>query len=272
MATGCSEPLQRLPSQGRQIEGRLDELLRAVGDDDLSRLRQVLQARGNVGRGADHRGFLRGALADQASHHHQPGGDAGARGQRLAIAGPQLADGGDRGHGGANRPLGLVLMSLRPAEIGQHAVTHELRDVTVEARDLAGNRILVAPDDLAHLFRIALRGQRRRTDEVDEQYRQLAALGGIDGRVGVGRRWRGEGAGDGLEQPASRAERDAETPEIVLREVRQNVDVDLLRGENGVQRAEPASVQPVGEGAHRAIRRRARAGDRRRGRRRPNWR
>ena len=134
---------------------------------------------------ADHRRFLRGALADQVAHHHQPGGDAGARGQRLAVAGPQLADGGDRGHGGANRPLGLVLMGLRPAEIGQHAVAHELGDVAVEARDLAGNRILVAPDDLAHLFRIASRRERRRTDEVDEQYRQLAALGEIDGRVGV---------------------------------------------------------------------------------------
>ena len=206
-------PCSELRSQGDQVERRPDELLRAVGDDDLSRLRQVLQAGGDVGRVADHGGFLRRALADQVADDHQPGGDAGTRGKRLAIAGPQLGDGADRGQGGAHRPFGLVFMRLRPAEIGQHAVAHELGDIAVEARNLAGHRVLVAPDDLAHLFRIAARRQGRRTDEVDEQHRELAPLGGIDGRFDLAPR------GSAARPPAmalSRrrrvAERDAESP------------------------------------------------------------
>jgi hypothetical protein len=115
----------------------LDELLRAVRDDDLARLREVLQAGGNVGRVADHGRFLCRAMADQIADHHQPGGDPGPRGQANAIAGPQLANRGDRGHGSAHRPFGLVFMSLRPAEIGQHAIAHELGDITVEERHFA---------------------------------------------------------------------------------------------------------------------------------------
>ena len=44
---------------------------------------------------------------------------------------------------GPHRPLGLVLVRPGPAEIGEHAVAHELGDVALEARDLARDRILV---------------------------------------------------------------------------------------------------------------------------------
>ena len=68
----------------------------------------------------------------------------------------------------ADRSTGAVLMSLGPAEIGQHPIAHELRDVTVEARNLTSHRVLVAPQDPARFFRIATRRQRRRPDEIDE--------------------------------------------------------------------------------------------------------
>ncbi len=34
-------------------------------------------------------------------------------------------------------PLGIVLMRLRPAETGEHAVAHELGDMALEAQGLA---------------------------------------------------------------------------------------------------------------------------------------
>ena len=39
---------------------------------------------------------------------------------------------------GPHRPLGLVLVRLRPAEIGQHAVAHVFGDVPVPALDHLG--------------------------------------------------------------------------------------------------------------------------------------
>ena len=45
-------------------------------------------------------------------------------------------------------------MRLRPAEIGEHAVAHEFGDVALEPRDLARDRVLIEPDDLAHVLGI----------------------------------------------------------------------------------------------------------------------
>ena len=67
-------------------------------------------------------------------------------------SGRQRADGrGDR-EPGPHRPLGLVLVRPGPAEIGQHAVAHELGDMALEARDLARDGVLVGAEDLAHLL------------------------------------------------------------------------------------------------------------------------
>ena len=95
---------------------------------------------------------------------------------------PQLADRrGDR-QPRPDGPLGLVLMRPRPAEIGQHAVAHELGDVALEARDLARHRVLIAADHLAHVLGIEPRRQRGRADQIDEHHRQLPPLGLARGR------------------------------------------------------------------------------------------
>ena len=78
---------------------------------------------------------------------------------------------------GADGPLGLVLVRPRPAEVGQHAVAHELGDVALEPGDLAGDGVLVGADDLAHLLRVEPGRERGRADQVDEHDRELAALG-----------------------------------------------------------------------------------------------
>ena len=47
---------------------------------------------------------------------------------------------------GAHGPLRVIFMRLRIPEIGEHAVTHELRDKTVVAGDAVGDLLLVGTD------------------------------------------------------------------------------------------------------------------------------
>ncbi len=136
----------------------------------------ALQPGGQVGRLADHGLLLRGTLADQLADHDEAGGDADPAGERR-VAGAEPPDRSDNRQPGANRPLGLVLVRHRPAEIGQHAVAHELRDMALEARDLAGDGVLVGAQHRAHLLRVEPLGKRGRADQIDEHHGQLAALG-----------------------------------------------------------------------------------------------
>ena len=78
---------------------------------------------------------------------------------------------------GPHRPLGLVLVRLRPAEIGEHAVAHVLGDVAAPALDHLGAAVLIRADHLAHVLGIEPRRKLGRADQVDEQHRQLPPLG-----------------------------------------------------------------------------------------------
>ena len=114
--------------------------------------------------------------ADQVADHGKPGGDADPR-----LAGHAAlcnrADRLDHRQPGAHRPLGIVLMRLRIAEIDQHPVAHVLGDKAVEAADRIGHGAVVGPDQLAQILRVKTRRQRRRADEVAEHHRQLPAFG-----------------------------------------------------------------------------------------------
>ena len=77
-----------------------------------------------------------GTLADQVPHHHVPGRDADPRGSlapRLRQA--RADDILDQLKPGPHRPLGIVLVRPRPAEIGQHAVAQVLGDVPSRTAD-----------------------------------------------------------------------------------------------------------------------------------------
>ena len=67
-------------------------------------------------------------------------------------------------------------MRPRPAEIGEHAITHQLGDVA-EPADLDSDRVLKRVQHLAHGFRIEFQRQRRRVRQVDEHDGQLTPLG-----------------------------------------------------------------------------------------------
>ena len=61
----------------------------------------------------------------------------------------------------AHRAFRCILMRSWPSEVGENAVTHELGDMAFEPADFASNRILVAADDITHVFRVKLRRERR---------------------------------------------------------------------------------------------------------------
>ena len=81
----------------------------------------------------------------------------------------------------AHRPLGVVLVCLRIAEVDEHAVAHVLRHEAAEATHGLGDAFLIGRNDLAQVLRVHARGECRRTDEVREHHRDLAALGGVLG-------------------------------------------------------------------------------------------
>ena len=57
---------------------------------------------------------------------------------------------------GANSALRGVLEGARKAEIGQHAVAHELGDEATVPSDRAGHGVLIAPDQRAQKLGIDL--------------------------------------------------------------------------------------------------------------------
>ena len=77
---------------------------------------------------------------------------------------------------GAHRPLGIVLMRLRIAEIDQHSIAHVLGDKAVEAADRIGDCAVVFPDQPAQILGVIPRRERGRADEIAEHHRQLPAL------------------------------------------------------------------------------------------------
>ena len=175
---GRHRPGDALDLDGAEIavlEEIADQPARARGDDDRARLGQGLQPGGEVRRFADDRLLLRRAFADQIADDHQPGGDPDAR---LQLDGFDIeaTDGVDHAQPRPDRPLGIVLMRPRVAEIDQDAVAHVLRDKAVEPPDDFGDGAVISGDDLAQILGIEPRRERGRPDQIAEHHRQLPAL------------------------------------------------------------------------------------------------
>ena len=89
----------------------------------------------------------------------------------------------------AHRPLGVVLMRLRVAEIDQHPVAHIFGDKPVEAADRLGDGAVIVARSAPANPPGQPRRQRRRADQIAEHHRQLPAFG-VDCRSGGGSRCR----------------------------------------------------------------------------------
>ena len=146
-------------------------------------------------------------------------------------------------------------MRLRPAEIGEHAVAHELGDVTLETGDLARHGALVGAQDLPHLFGVEPLRQRGRAHQVTEQHRELPPLGVwshprgcslgrlMRQRVPFGCLGLAPQGGDGIEQPATMADQgNAEVLEVVAGQIGQEIDVDLVVAERLLVALEPEAL------------------------------
>ena len=155
-----SEALDLDSAQIAVLEEIADQPARARGDNDHVRLGQSLQTGGQVRRFADDRLLLRRAFADQIADDHQPGGDPDAR---LELYGFDIeaTDRVDDTQPRPDRPLGIVLMRSRVAEIDENAVAHVLGDKAIEPGDDFGDRAMICSDDLAQILGIEPRGELR---------------------------------------------------------------------------------------------------------------
>ena len=142
-------------------------------------------------------------------------------------------------------------MRARKAEIGEHAVAHELGDEPVEARDRAGRGVLIAPQQCPEMLGIDGARKCGRADHIGKQRGDLSAFG-LSGRFGRRRR---SGAGaderrDRLQEPAAVAQRHAEPFEILLGQFGQDVETDIIRLESIDILLETKVAQPVAKSAH----------------------
>jgi len=131
-------------------------------------------------------------------------------------------------------------MSLRISEIDEHAVAHIFGHKPAVAAHGLGDAFLIRRNNLTQVFWVHASGERRRTDQVREHHRNLAALGGVLGlrlRRGhgcpggsFGRRSEGR---DRLQQLLAMAQRhDADVLEVVAGQPAQQLDVDVVGAEH----------------------------------------
>ena len=122
------------------------------------------------------------AAAPHLAHDDEPGVDADAHLQRTEAG---TREGLEYAEGGADGPLGVVLVGLRVAEVDQQPIAQVLRDVPAVGADHPRAHPLVGPHQLAEFLRVQRRREGGGAHQVAEQHRQLAPLG--RGRTGAGR-------------------------------------------------------------------------------------
>jgi hypothetical protein len=229
-----------------EVEVIAQHRARGRADDDLVRLRKRLQTCRQVRGPADDRGFRCRSFADLIADDHRSRSDADPHREfdpgRPRDRSIQLRHGIHDIETRPRRSLGLVLMGARVAEIRQDAVAHELRDKAVVAPDRSAAPVLERRDDIAQIFGIHLGGERSRPRQVAKHYRQLSALGlclrwcGRRHRCWCHRQswgWRGGAErSDGGKELATMADQgNAEADQVLSRQVRQDVSVDLVVAE-----------------------------------------
>jgi hypothetical protein len=174
------ETLETVRAKVFKLEQGAEQPPRALANDDSVRFGDALQPRRQVRRLAKDTALLRIAGPDQIADHHEPGRNPRADLERPGSARLQPRHRADDVEPGPHRPLGVVLVRMRIAEVDQHAVAHVFRHKPVEAAHRLGDTLLIGRDDLSQVLRVHVGGECCRTDQVGKHHRNLAALGGID--------------------------------------------------------------------------------------------
>ena len=100
------------------------------GDNHGARLGHSLEASRQVRRFAYDGLLLSGTLAYKVTHHDQPGRNPDPDLQRHAGGRVEFRYGFDQSKSSLYGAFGVMLVSVRIAEIGEHAVAHVLGDKT----------------------------------------------------------------------------------------------------------------------------------------------
>lgn len=79
---------------------------------------------------------------------------------------------------GADRSLSVIIVSLRPAKIGHHAIAEILSNMPLEANDRLSCSPMIAGERIAPFLRVKLCGKSGRGDEIAKENRQMPPLGG----------------------------------------------------------------------------------------------
>ena len=128
---GAGRPGQALEVLWAEIgkfEQVAQQLPRALGNDDAVGRGDPLQPCGEVRRVADDAALLRLSRPQKIADDHNPRRDPDPHMQRRSRGRLQLRRGLDDREPGAHRALRVMLVRLRIAEIGEHAVAHVFGD------------------------------------------------------------------------------------------------------------------------------------------------
>src|SRR2546423_8269599 len=149
---GCGEAFQLHIAQSLVLEHPADQLVCACGNYDAAWFRQGLQPRCEVWRLTHDTALAGFAGTDKIAHNDEACGNADAHPQTSARCSRHRPRGRHNLQTGTNRPLGVILMRLRVAEVGQYSVAHILGDKAIEAADRRRNVLVVLADHLAQVF------------------------------------------------------------------------------------------------------------------------
>src|SRR5262249_18648200 len=132
----------------------------------------------------------------------------------------------------------IVLVRLGVAKIDKESVAHETGDMPAHPSNYRGATTLECADHVAQVLRIELGRQSRRADEIAKKDGQLASLClGLRQGKGRGRRagggFRARPRSDRSEGPFSMAERNAQSLEIGLGHIGQDIEIAGNLGKDG---------------------------------------
>jgi hypothetical protein len=170
----------------------------------------------------------------------------------------QVGDGIDERQTGPHRPLRIILVSLRIAEIDQHPVAKIFGHEPTETLHALGNALLIGRNDLAQVLRIQTRRQRCRTDEVGKHYCDLATLSGVDyaggscGRAGRLRR-NFVVTRDRPQELTPVTERNPDIFEVLIRKIGQDRKANVVLNKALRVLSQPELLKPISDFVHRPL-------------------
>jgi hypothetical protein len=158
------DALEVLGPEVLQLEEITEESSRALSDDDRIRLGDALKARREIRRLAHDSTFLGVPGPGEIADYDQAGRNADAHLERLFRA--QLADSFDQREPSSHRPLGVVLVRARIAEISKHPVAHVPINEPAVALDQFSAAAVEGANDARQILGVEFGRQRSRADQV----------------------------------------------------------------------------------------------------------